>query len=186
MDKQNEIRTTFLTYNVIGKECPNGITKENCQLRKKLAELKDEIGYIVLENGNLVVPEWTSIGKKWERQSFRLKDIMSVCHECWLKNHKKKQKNPEEYENLPYIQTVIYAYQLSGVNCPENMNCDNCPTRKMLRDTEQKHHIGYKELSKNVLLIPKEHYNSKTNIYNDISQRASDICTKCFEKSRQK
>ena len=181
------MQTKFLSYDVIGKICPNGMTAENCELRKKLAELekKYKIGYKILENGNLLVPRSAVLGSEYEDKYFEMKDLLSVCHFCYLDSRKKELENPVEYRKQPQIQTVIFSYGLSACNCPENMNCDNCPTRKMLRETEQEYHIGYKELSKDVLLVPNDHYNSKTNCYRDISQRKGDICHRCFEQARE-
>lgn len=189
MDKQNKMCTTFLTYKVIGKECPHGMNVKNCKLREKLAELQKQyrIGYKILENGNLLVPQFAMIGHKWENKDFRLKDIVSnCCNLCYAENRKKQLANPEEYEKQPWVDTIIFAYTLSGVNCPAGMNEENCSLRKIMAQTEQERHVGYRELDNDTFLVPSEHYNSKTNVYNDISKRCAELCTKCFEKSRQK
>lgn len=181
------MQTKFLSYNVIGMICPNGMTAENCELRKKLAELKEQykVDYKVLDNGNLLVPRFAGLGAECEGKHFDLKNLSNICYACYRENRKKELENPVEYRKQSQIQTVIFSYDLTDCNCPENMNRDNCPTRKMLRETEQEHHVGYKELSKDVLLVPNYHYNSKTNCYRDISQRKNDICHECFEKSRK-
>ena len=181
------MQTRFLSYDVIGKVCPHGMMAKDCNLRKKLEELEEKykIGYKVLDNGNLLVPKFAMLGSEYEDKYFNLKEFLSVCHFCYRDSRKKELENPAEYRNQPQIRTVMFAYGLSACNCPENMNCDNCPTRKMLRETEQENHVGYQELSKDVLLVPNEHYNSKTNCYRDISQLRGDICSNCFASSRE-
>jgi hypothetical protein len=184
------MRTTVLGYDVIGKLCPYGVTAENCHLRKKLAELekKYEIGYRILENGNLLVPKWFSAGQEPNYWSFNLeKTIKETCGgTCYRENRKKGSANPTEYREQPQICTVIFAYVFGGCNCPNQMNVDNCPLRKSLRETEQEYNIGYQELSQNTLLIPNKHYNSRTNWYRDVAQRKADICSQCFKDNRQK
>lgn len=187
MNEQNKMCTTLLEYDVIGKECPRGMVAKNCKFREKLAELQKQhkIGYKILENGNLLVPRWAMLGQEWENKNFRLEDVISdCCNRCYAENRKKEMENPEEHEKYTWNDTIIFAYVLNRVNCPVGMDEKNCPLRKTMIQTEQEHHVGYKEISKDTLLVPSEHYNSKTNVYNDISKRCAEICSKCFEKNR--
>ena len=191
------MRTIILDYDVIGKLCPHGMTAENCHLRKVLNEWQKAygpedpsfgFGYKVLENGNLLVPKWFSTGDYPRDLCFNLeKTIKETCDgSCLRENRKKESANPTEYREQPQICTVIFAYVFGGCNCPNQMNVDNCPLRKSLRETEQEHNIGYQELSQNTLLIPNKHYNSRTNWYRDVAQRKADICSQCFKDNRQK
>ena len=180
------MKMKILSYDVIGQDCPYGMTKENCKLRKELAELQKQrkIKYTVLENGNLVVPHFAVLGNGFDGNNFRLEDkVMQICTSCCVENRKKEQENPVEFKKQPKIQTVIFSYVQRGINiCPSG----ECLLRKRLAELEQKYHIGYVEMNKNTLLVPKEHYNSKTNVYRDISQECAEICRECIGKNNQR
>ena len=183
------MQTRFLSYDVIGKNCPCGMTAGNCKLRKELYKLQEtyNIGYRVLKNGNLVVPRFCVFGpcgpcedEFSENNRFRLEEFMRIiCDDCYVENRKKEQADPIKYNEQPRIQTVIFAYTQSNVNnCPVNTETD-CPVRQELAETERKYHIGYQQLDKDTLLVPHEHYNSKTNYYRNVMKRCNGICFQC-------
>ena len=196
MEKNKQMTTVLLKYDIIGKECPNGMTRENCPLRKELCNwrkkfaenpLTGNFGYSVLENGNLLVPQFDFISEN-SCENFNLnKAIKDTCDgTCFCENRKKEKDNPNEFRKQPQIQTVVFAYTICGINCSVGMSHDNCPLRRELAETEEKYHIGYSKLSERLLLVPNRHYDSATNVYRDISQRCIKICDKCFEQSHQR
>ena len=201
MEKQNtkktvgvqydEKPTIIYKYDVIGKICPHGMTAGNCHLRKILNEWQTKygfggsrfgFGYKILENGNLLVPYQFAMGNEPGDLLFDLKKtIEETCNgSCYRENREKAKQNPEEFQKQPEMQTVIYAYTEEGINfCPSK--CQLCKTLEKL---EKKHAIGYKQLGEKTLLVPREHYDSKNNIYRNISKMETEICDKCREKNR--
>ena len=186
--------TTNLTYEVIGEICPGGMTSDGCPLRQKLAELqaKYNIGYYELENGNLLVPLWSLLKKGADydctgnAESFDLKTTKEdICNKCYMANHDKEKNEPEPRTEKPSIQTVIFGYMLSGTNCPQGMTKDKCPLRKEFAEIEERYNVGYKTHGENTLIIPKKHFDVRTNAFFDMSKRHAQICSKCFEENRQ-
>jgi len=193
---ENQMRTWKLKYEVIGKICPHGMTAENCHLRKVLDDWQKKFSlggsiygfaYKILENGNLLVPSfyYPNGNETMEDKKFDLKKIInSTCNgSCYFESREKEKANPEEFRKLPKMQTVIQAYDLSAANCPMQMCSANCPLRKKLSEIEETNHIGYRAFG-NILVMPREHYNSPDNVYRDISKTDSEICSMCFEKNR--
>jgi len=196
MKEQNKMRTYILSYNVICRRCPNGMTNKNCKLCETLEDWQKRygfdgavygFGYKKLENGNLLVPAWYSIDDD-NVNNFNLIDtIAKICSgDCYRENRKKELENPEEYEKLPRIHTIIYAYNMQGINCPAGKNAENCQLRKKIPEIEKEHHIGCFKMGENTLVIPKEHYNSKTNVYYPMLQISNEICDHCLKECRQR
>ena len=174
-----------LIYNVVGEICPGGMTHENCPLRKKLTELEEKchIGFVELENGNLLAPSWAMLN---DDESFDLKKTKDeMCLKCYIENRDKEKNEPEPKTEKPTIQTVILAYQLSGVNCPSGMTKDKCPLRKELAETDEKYNIGYKTLGEKTVLFPRKHYDVQSNSFHDLGKRSAEICYKCFCQNHQ-
>lgn len=196
MNEQNRMRTLVLSYDVICKRCPNGMTAKNCKLRKTLEDWQEKygydgamwgFGYKKLENGNLLAPNWYSFSDAvFEDGVFNLrKTIETICNgDCYRENRKKELENPEEYKKLPFMDTIIYAYTTQGVNCPAGKNHENCQLRKVVPETEQKRHIGCFKIGENTLVIPNEHYNSKTNAFHPMSLVFNEICDNCRQECR--
>jgi len=59
-DGKKHLSTWMQEYTVHGCNCPDGMTVENCPLRKELADLEKfyHIGYRVLDNGVLNFPRF--------------------------------------------------------------------------------------------------------------------------------
>jgi len=203
MEKTNDMHTHILTYKIIGRICPHGMTNENCHLRKVLNDWQNKhglggtvfgFGYKILDNGVLLVPDFYYTGNgdistgEDNSNYFNLGEtIKNTCDGiCFRENRKKEKDNPSEFAKLPEMQTVIFAYNYCGVNCPYGMTNENCPLRKELAETEAKHNVGYKQLSEGVLLVPENNYDMKNNIWHGISKRKIEICDKCFNDNRQK
>ena len=191
MTEKSTKSTWMLKYEVIGKICPRGMTAENCHLRKVLNNWQAKygfggsglgFGYKILENGNLLVPKWFCTGNESGDAYFDLKKVIDeTCQgACYRENREKELANPEEFKKLPEMQTVIFAYQTSGVNfCPRN--CQLCDK---LAEMQEKHAIGYQKLGENILMMPDKHYDSKDNVYRDISKMSNEICDECRGFSR--
>ena len=180
------MQTLMLTYDVEGRICPVGIKREDCALRKSLSnwENKFKIGYRVLENGNLLVPHFWANGNEPGSLNFKIKEVKeTLCNNCMAENRIKEREDVEKGKHGIRITTMLCPYVLSGCNCPKGMNEANCPLRSHLAKAEEELYIGYKVLENNVLLIPSNYYNPKTNIYRNISREVSDICYMCFCKT---
>jgi len=182
------METRMLKYDVIGMVCPNGLTTKDCELRKALAEMEEKykIGYRVLDNGNLLVPQFWAAGNDPKDINFNLKKTKEeVCNKCRANALKKEREDRDKgIEPSPInIQTVLFAYMLCGSNCPRIMNVNNCFLRNHLAKAEEENYIGYKVLSDGTLLIPNQFYSPKTNNFRNISQESSDICFECFVRA---
>lgn len=177
----NTIKT--LMYSVIGKTCPAYKTDETCLLRQALTQMQQnnpDFGYQVLDCGILVAPAY-KYNEKID-QSFNLaKTINKLCSKCEMV---RKALDSSKSKDCTY--TVIYSYLSCSTNCPKEVSAEDCPLRKGMEWTEQRHHVGFNQLDKNTLLIPKEHYNSKNHIYHDFCNYRSNICNDCLNKHRQR
>jgi len=182
MDNKKHAPTIILQYDIIGKICPHGMTRDNCHLRQALNDWRlkfpAKFGYHSLDNGNLLVPrvQYFHFPSK-SGEYFNLDaTVKNMCNGvCRYENERKANQN----HNLAQIQTVIMAYTMYGVNCPETMNHKNCPLRRELSKMQEQYHIGYFPLNEKVLVMPNGHYDSQTNVYRDILAERIAICDKC-------
>jgi len=85
-DGKKHLSTWMQPYSIQGCNCPEGMTVENCTLRKKLAKLQAEydIGYSVLPNGALSFPRF-----HYNELKDKYIDIMQIqrdiCDACFAK-----------------------------------------------------------------------------------------------------
>lgn len=187
---ENRGRTRFLFYNVVGQQCPSGMTVENCGFRKRLQKIYDVqriIGYRVLENGNISVCSYVNIGenepfvKVTGSTVFDLEiEKLRSCRAC-----KNSAKILGETANAG-MQTIVYAHTFKYVECPEQKVCKTCPLREELKSMENQKSIGYRELDNGKLLIPKGLYNPVDNKYQDFEYLQEQVCSKCKEDSYQR
>ena len=190
-DVVQQPETIILFYDVFGRKCPPGMTCENCALRKELQERQakygvgdgfDGFGYRVMENGNLLVPIWYREPESEKGFSIKTSIKKQCYHNCFWDSMYREQKNPDDFNKQPQMQTVIYTYNKKSSMCLLDCCIDTCPLRKELADLEEKYEIGYRVLSPGVLLVPGSCYNRKNNLWFDIKKMADKVCWKCFLK----
>ena len=89
-DGKRHLSTWMQPYSVQGCNCPEGMTVENCPLRKKLAKLQAEydIGYSVLPNGALSFPRF-SYNEIKDKYIDVMKIQIEICDVCFVAGRQK-------------------------------------------------------------------------------------------------
>lgn len=89
-DGKKHLTTLMQPYSVQGCNCPEGMTVENCPLRKKLSELQAEydIGYSVLPNGTLSFPRFAYNEIK-DKNIDVIKVQIEICDACFAKGRQR-------------------------------------------------------------------------------------------------
>jgi len=91
-DGKKHLSTWMHEYSVHGCNCPEGMTVENCPLRKELADMetKYRIGYRVLDDGTLLFPSHAYYER--ENKSFNVGEIQrNICDECFKKSRENQK-----------------------------------------------------------------------------------------------
>ena len=78
-----------------------------------------------------------------------------------------------------WLSTWMAPYSLSGRNCPDGMDVDNCPLRKKLAELQAEYDIGYSVLPNGALSFPEYFYDEHKDKNINIMELQNKICNEC-------